>query len=40
MDNELQALLTLLSLLAAVIQLDSAFYHATTAYMRRLKDII
>ncbi len=39
MDNKLQALLTLLSLLTAVVQLNSAFHHATTAYMRRRKDI-
>ncbi len=39
MDNKLQALPTLLSLLAAVVQLNSAFYHhTTTAYMCR-KDI-
>ncbi len=39
-DNELQPLLTLLSLLAAVMQLNSTFYHhATTAYMHGRKDI-
>lgn len=32
--------LTLLSLLAAVVQLNSAFYYATTAYMRRWRAII
>ncbi len=35
MDNELQVSLTLLSLLAAVVQLNSAFFHVTTAYMYR-----
>ncbi len=41
MDNKLQPLLTLLSLQAAVVQLNSTFYHhATTAYTRRRKDII
>ncbi len=40
MDNKSQVLLTLLSLLAAVMQLNSAFYHVTNAYMRREKDII
>ncbi len=39
MDNKLQPLLTLLSLLAAVVQLNSAFHHATTANMHRRKDI-
>ncbi len=39
MDNELQAL-TLLSLLAAVVQINSTFYQATTAYMCRRNDII
>ncbi len=39
MDNEIQALLTF-DLLAAVMQLNYAFYHhATTAYMQRGKDI-
>ncbi len=34
MDNKLQALLTLLSLLAAVVQLNSAFnHHTTTAHI-------
>ncbi len=40
MDNKLQALPTLLSLLAAVVQLNKAFNNATTAYMRRRKAII
>ncbi len=40
MDNKLQAMLTLSSLLAAVVHLISAFHHATTAYMQRRKDII
>lgn len=35
MDNKLQVLLTLLSMPAAVVWLNSAFYHATTAYMHR-----
>lgn len=39
MDNE-QALLTLLPLLAAVIQLNSAFYDATITYMLRKQAII
>ncbi len=39
MDNKLQLLLTL-SVLAAVMQQNSAFHHATTAYMCRRKDII
>lgn len=34
MDNALQVLPTLLSMLAAVVQLISAFYYAATAYMR------
>ena len=34
MDNQLQAWLTLLSLLTAVVKLNSAFYNDTTAYMR------
>ncbi len=39
MDNKLQELLTLLSLLAAVVQLNSAFYHhVTTVHVRRRKD--
>jgi len=33
MDNGLQALFTLMSLLAAVVQVNSAFYNAITAYM-------
>ncbi len=37
-DNESLALLTL-SLPAAVVQLNSAFYHVTSAYMCRRKDI-
>lgn len=40
MDNGLQALLTLLSMLAAVVQLNSAFYNITTAYMHRRQAII
>ena len=40
MDNELQALLTLLSMLAAVVQLNSAFYNAATAYTHRRQAII
>ncbi len=41
MDNKLQALLTWLSLLAAVVKLNSVFHHhATAAYMRRRKDVI
>jgi len=40
MDNELQALLTLMSLLAAVEQVNSAFYNAKTAYMHRRQVII
>ncbi len=28
----------MLSLLAAVVQLNSAFHHVTTAYMRRRRD--
>ncbi|KAG1925610.1 protein ALP1-like [Pimephales promelas] len=40
MDNELQALLTLMSLLAAVVQANSAFYNAITAYMRWRQTII
>ncbi len=39
MDNKLQELLTLLSLLAALMQLNSAFYHAISAYMYRRKDV-
>ncbi len=39
MDNELQELLTLLSLPAAVLQLNSAFYHHA-AHMHRWQDII
>ncbi len=40
MDNKLQLLLTVLSLLAAAVQLNSGFYHVTTAYMCRRKDLI
>ncbi len=40
MDNKLQVLLTLLSVLAAVVQLNSAFYHAVTAYMLRMQATI
>ncbi len=41
MDNKLQMLLTVLSLLAAVVQSDSAFYHhAAPASMHRRKDFI
>ena len=39
MNNELQSLLILLSMPAAVVHLNSAFYNATTAYMRRSKAI-
>lgn len=34
-NNKRQALLTLLSLLAAGGQVNSAFYNVTTAYMQR-----
>jgi len=40
MDNELQALLTLMSLLAAVEQINSAFYNAKPANMHRRQVII
>lgn len=40
MDNELQALLALTSLLAANVQVNSAFYNAISAYMRRRQAII
>uniref|UniRef100_A0A667XT45 Putative nuclease HARBI1 n=1 Tax=Myripristis murdjan TaxID=586833 RepID=A0A667XT45_9TELE len=40
MDNDLQALLALLSMVAAVVQLNSAFYNATIAYMRRRQAIV
>ncbi len=40
MDNALQVLLTLLSLLAAVVQLNSAFYNVTSAYMHKRQAII
>ncbi len=40
MDNELQELLTLLSLPAGVMQLKSAFHHTPAAYMCKRKDII
>lgn len=40
MDNEVQTLVTFLSLLAAVVQLNSAFNNATTAYMRRRRAIL
>lgn len=40
MDYVLQALLTLLSMLGAVLQLNYAFYNATTAYMCRRQAII
>ncbi len=40
MDNKVQALLTLSSLLAAAVQLQSAFHHANMAYTRRRKDYI
>ncbi len=39
MANKLEKLLTLLSLLAAVKQVNSAFYHDATAHMSRRKDI-
>lgn len=35
MDNGLQALLTLLSILTAVVQVTSEFYNVTTPFMRR-----
>ncbi len=38
-DYKLHTLLTLLSLLAAVVLLNSAFHHAITAYMLRREDI-
>ncbi len=34
-DTKFQDLLTLLYLLSAVVQFNSAFYHVTTAYMCR-----
>ncbi len=37
MDNELQVSLSVL--LAAAVQLNSAFYHVTAAYVHRRKDI-
>ncbi len=40
MDNKLQSFLTFLPPPAAAVQLDSAFHHATTAYMCRRKDVI
>lgn len=40
MDNELHVLLTLLSLLAAVVQLHYACYNTTTAYTHRRQAII
>ncbi len=40
MDNKLQALLTLFSLLAAVLQLNSVFDHVAAAYMCRRRDVI
>lgn len=40
MDNELQTLFTLLSIPAAVVHLQSAFYNATTVYMHRRQAII
>ncbi len=40
MVNKLQALLPLLTLQAAVVQLNSAFHHVPTAYTHRRKDII
>ncbi len=39
-DNELQALLTSWSQLAAVVKLNLAFYHAATAYMHRRQAIV
>lgn len=39
LDNELQVLLTLLFLLAAVGQLNSTFYYATSVYMCRRQAI-
>ncbi len=40
MDDKLQGSLTALSLLAAAVWLNSAFYHrVTTVYMRGKKDI-
>ncbi len=38
--NKLQELLMSSSLLAVLVQLNSAFYHATAAYMHRRKDMI
>lgn len=35
MDKEIEASLTLLSMLAAVVKLNSAFDHTATAYMLR-----
>ncbi len=35
MDNEVQVLLALLSLLAVVVHLSFAFYHVATAHMLR-----
>ncbi len=40
MDNKLQVLLILFSMLEGVVQLFSAFHYVTTAYMRWRKDII
>lgn len=38
--NELQVLLTFLSLVTAVVLLNSAFYNATTAYKFNMQAII
>lgn len=38
MDKDLQALLTLLPVLAAVVQFNSACYNATTSYHKLLFD--
>lgn len=40
MNNELQVFLTSLSLLATVVQVNSAFWNATTVYIHRRQDII
>lgn len=39
MNNALQAFLTLLSKLAVVVQLNSAYYNASTAYTGRRNTI-
>ena len=40
MDNELQALMTMSSMLAALVLLDSAFSNATTGHMHMRQTII